>query len=67
MLMAVLKGDLATKQSIALIRAFKQMKDYIIENNGLLLNTNSYIESRFSAYDKRFENIENKLEIVIFN
>ena len=67
MLMAVLKGDLATKQSIALIRAFKQMKDYIIENNGLLLNTNSYIESRFSAYDKRFENIENKLEIVMDN
>ena len=27
MLMAVLKGDLATKQSKALIRAFKQMKE----------------------------------------
>ena len=67
MLMTVLKGDLATKQSIALIDAFKQMKDYIIESNKLLLNTNSYIESRFSAYDKRFENIENKLEIVMDN
>ena len=35
MLMTVLKGDLATKQSIALIDAFKQMKDYIICNDGL--------------------------------
>ena len=51
MLMTVLKGDLATRQSKALIRAFKQMKDYIIESNNLLLNTNSYIESRFSSYD----------------
>ena len=67
MLMTVLKGDLATKQSIALIDAFKQMKDYIIESNNLLLNTNSYIESRFSSYDKRFESIENKLEIVMDN
>ena len=67
MLMTVLKGDLATKQSIALIDAFKQMKDYIIESNNLLLNTNSYIESRFSSYDKRFESIEEKLEIVMDN
>ena len=67
MLMTVLKGDLATKQSIALIDAFKQMKDYIIESNDLLLNTNSYIESRFSSYDKRFETIENKLEVVMDN
>ena len=35
MLMTVLKGDLATKQSIALIDAFKQMKDYIVENKGV--------------------------------
>ena len=32
MLMTVLKGELATIQSIALIDAFKRMKDYIIEN-----------------------------------
>ena len=65
MLMTVLKGELATKQSISLVKAFKQMKDYIIESNDLLFNTNSYIESRFSFYDKRFESIENKLEIVM--
>ena len=36
MLMTVLKGDLAIKQSKALIRTFKRMKDYIIENQGLI-------------------------------
>ena len=36
MLMTVLKGELATKQSIALIDAFKSMKDYIVENRPLL-------------------------------
>ena len=65
MLMTILKGNLATKQSIALIKAFKQMKDYIVENSGLLLNTNSYIESKFSSYDKRFEIIENKIDVVM--
>ncbi len=36
MLMTVLKGELAIKQSRALIRTFKQMKDYILENQGLV-------------------------------
>ena len=36
MLMTVLKGELATKQSKALIRTFKQMKDYFIENQDLI-------------------------------
>lgn len=36
MLMTVLKGPLATMQSKALIRTFKKMKDYIIENQPLL-------------------------------
>ncbi len=35
-LMTVLKGELAVKQSKALIRTFKQMKDYIVENQGLI-------------------------------
>ena len=63
--MTVLKGDLAVKQSKILIKTFKQMKDYIVENSGLLLNTNSYIESKFSSYDKRFEIIENKIDVVM--
>ena len=36
MLMTVLKGELDVKQSKALIRTFKQMKDYIVENQGLI-------------------------------
>ena len=36
MLMTVLKGELAIKQSKALIRTFKQMKDYIVENQDLI-------------------------------
>ncbi len=36
MLMTVLKGDLAVKQSIALVRTFKKMKDYILENRDLI-------------------------------
>ena len=36
MLMTVLKGDLAVRQSRALVRTFKQMKDYIVENQGLI-------------------------------
>ena len=35
MLMTVLKGDLATKQSKLLIRTFKAMKDYIVEKDRL--------------------------------
>ena len=36
MLMTILKGELAVKQSIELIRTFKKMKDYILENRDLL-------------------------------
>jgi hypothetical protein len=38
MLMTVLKGDLAIEQSKALIRTFKRMKDYIVENRYLIGN-----------------------------
>ncbi len=36
MLMTVLKGELATRQSKALIRTFKEMKDFIIDNRSLM-------------------------------
>ena len=35
MLMTVLRSDLAIRQSRALVMAFKAMKDYIIETQGL--------------------------------
>ena len=67
MLTSVLNGDLAIKQSISLIRLFKAMKDYIVENNLVGFTSNQYIENKFSLYDKRFEIIENKLETVMDN
>ncbi|MBR6983112.1 MAG: ORF6N domain-containing protein [Ruminococcus sp.] len=42
MLMTVLKGSLAVKQSRALIRTFKAMKEYIIQNQGLVVQ-NHYL------------------------
>ena len=36
MLMTVLKGELAVQQSIALIRLFQEMKDYIVKTNNLI-------------------------------
>jgi hypothetical protein len=36
MLMTILNGDLAVKQSKALVRTFKKMKDYIIANQNLI-------------------------------
>ena len=38
MLMTVLKGELATKQSRALVKTFKEMRHYLIENQHLLTN-----------------------------
>lgn len=67
MLMTVLRGELAIKQSLALIRLFKAMKDHIIETNGLLTNTNAYIESRFEEQNQRLEIMESKLDVVMEN
>ena len=44
MLMTILKGELAIKQSIAIIRLFKAMKDYIVETKPLLDSMSQYIE-----------------------
>ena len=50
-LMTVLKGELAAKQSLALIRAFKSMKDYIIENKNVL-SAYALIFVKFSGLNK---------------
>lgn len=50
MLMTVLKGELAVKQSKALIRTFKQMKDYIVENQGV-----DWEKRVFTAFDADYE------------
>ncbi|MBQ9015381.1 MAG: ORF6N domain-containing protein [Firmicutes bacterium] len=43
MLMSILRGELATKQSITLIRLFKEMKDYIITNQQLMITQKDYM------------------------
>ena len=42
MLMTVLRGDLAIRQSRMLVRLFKNMKDYLVENPQLLAPQNYY-------------------------
>ena len=66
MLMTVLKGDLATKQSILLIDTFKQMKDYLIENKGLLTTDETIrLTNLVNEHSNRLDNIEEKLEVVM--
>ena len=44
MLMTVLKGELAIKQSKTLIRLFKEMKDFILENNNRYVEYKDFIK-----------------------
>ena len=68
MLMTVLKGELATKQSIALIDAFKQMKDYIVENKEVLsLNKGIKLANIVNDHSNRLDIIESKLDVVMDN
>ena len=68
MLMTVLKGELAIKQSKALIRTFKKMKDYIIDNKDLLYNNESVrLIHLIMNNSNRIDKIENKLDMVMAN
>lgn len=59
MLMTVLKGDLAVKQSKMLIRLFKEMKDFIIENN--YVTYNDFYKLSLNV-NENIERIENKID-----
>ena len=68
MLMTVLKGELATKQSLALIRLFKSMKDYIVETNNLItVNEVLKLSKQVDHNTRKIEKIENKLNVVMNN
>ena len=68
MLMTVLKGELAIKQSLALIRLFKQMKDYIADNRPLLdMGELLKIPKKFDKYDREIRNIKHDLKEVMNN
>lgn len=56
MLMTVLRGDLAIRQSRALVKAFKLLKDSIIENQGLI-GRQEYLKLSIQVSDNIKENI----------
>jgi len=68
MLMTVLKGDLAIKQSKTLIRTFKRMKDYIIENRNILECGNyNKLSQIVESNSNRINKIEEKIDTVMDN
>ena len=68
MLMTVLRGELATKQSLALIRLFKQMKDYIIENRVLLDSTDLIkMTKTIDKHSRDIKTIKHDLKEVMSN
>lgn len=62
MLMTVLKGDLAIRQSKALIRTFKRMKDYIIENQGLI-GEREYLQLSMQVTQNVLDTLEMRHEL----
>ena len=68
MLMTVLRGDLAVKQSKALIRLFKRMKDYIIESNSLTKYDEILrLVNKVNNHDSDIKDIKERLEKVMDN
>lgn len=62
MLMTILKGDLATRQSKALIRTFRAMKDYIVENQGLV-GQQEYLRLSMQVTDSIKENVRMRRDL----
>ena len=61
MLMTVLKGDLAVRQSLALVRTFKTMRDYLV-NNAIVFQRLDRIELKQLEIDENFRQIFRQLE-----
>ena len=59
MLMTVLKGELAVRQSKALICTFKQMKDYIVENQDLI----GRMEFLHQSQERRFDSLKEQVRL----
>ena len=67
MLMTVLKGELAIEQSKNLVRLFKGMKDYIIENQKLLISQKDYISlvQKVGENTGKIQEIKNTLDTMV--
>ena len=61
MLMTVLKGELATKQSKALIRTFKEMKDFILNSNNIENREILQLSIQTTQNTKDIADIKNKM------
>ena len=75
MLMTVLKGELATKQSKALVRLFKRMKDYIVDNQQMI-NQRDFLRLSLQTaenaqniieFRQKLTEIDDKVENVVSN
>ena len=55
--MTVLRGDLAIRQSRALVMAFKSIKDYIVENQGLI-GKQEYLQLSLQVTENTKESIK---------
>lgn len=75
MLMTVLKGELATKQSKALVRLFKRMKDYIVDNQQMI-NQRDFLRLSLQTaenaqniieFRQQLTEIDDKVESVVSN
>lgn len=68
MLISVLKGELATNQHKALIKAFKAMKDYIIQTQGLVTrNEHNLLTSQVMMNTEKIDNIASSIEMLNHN
>lgn len=80
MLMTVLRGELAVKQSKALVRTFKRMKDYILDNRELIgqreyiqlsmqtaenIRDISKLKSDIGSIEKQMSDVMDQLSVVV--
>lgn len=65
MLMTVLKGELAVKQSRNLVMAFKAMKDYIVENKMLLDRRENENAEKIKKIDAKVSKLANEMNEVV--
>lgn len=64
MLMTVLRGELAVKQSKALIRMFKQMKDFIIENQDFI-SSKELVQIAVQTNENTKDTMQDKLKLIM--
>ena len=66
MLMTVLRGDIAVRQSKTLIRLFKSMKDYIVETQSLSsANEVLALANQVRTNEEKISKIEGKLDMLM--